>query len=198
MLENSIYYCHYCPTCYVKMNMKKLFIFFVISLAASISIAEDAINMELSRLVAEDQSERRMFVKGEKLPDMAEHDAARREKVLTMLADGRIRTSKDFENASWIMQHGTTSEDYQLAYAFATLAAKMDQDNRSARWLTAATFDRMLRSRGKPQWYGTQYQIIGENQLELEPIDESAVSDEERLEKGLSTVSSIEKKGVLK
>lgn len=111
--------------------------------------------MDLSRLVAADQADRRA---NEKLDwsKLSVLDASRRQRVLQMLEAGQIRAPTDYENAALIFQHGTTSEDFRLAYSFATMSLALEPDRPLAHWLQKATWDRLMLSLGRDQWYGTQ------------------------------------------
>jgi len=51
-------------------------------------------------------------------------------------------------------------------------------------------WDRLLLQKGKPQWYGTQYGPSKETgKVQLLPVDETAVTDEERRSLGLPTLA---------
>lgn len=126
------------------------------ALFLSPAFAADAINMPLSRLLAEDQSARRSATTKEDWEPIRRADAARRAEVIQMLKDGLIRAPIDYENAAMIMQHGETSSDYRLAHALATISVTLEPERRLAKWLQAATWDRLLNSMGRLQWYGTQ------------------------------------------
>src|SRR5690606_7159259 len=81
-----------------------------------------------------------------------------------------------------VFQHGDSDEDYRMALAMAQVAVALDPENRPALWLTAAVWDRLLMKRGLPQWYGTQYhQASPGGPVELYPVDEAVVGDEERV-----------------
>ncbi len=146
-------------------------------LSAPISVsAED--NPELQRLFDADQNARRD-------PDMSwdEIDAldeANRAEVLAMLARGEIKTGLDYFQAAVIMQHGESAEDIRLAHSFATLSSQLGYDR--ATWMQAASWDRLLMYFEQPQWYGTQFTIDNDGQWHLYEVQEGAVSDEQRAE----------------
>ncbi len=154
-----------------------------------------AMNMDLSKLVAEDQSDRRNSeIRGGALSiqTIGERDKTRRSAVKTMLAGGEISAAVDFENAALIMQHGETPDDFQLANSLATVAVAIDPNRQMASWLVAATLDRLLLSRGKPQWYGTQFTRAKNGEKpKLLPFDASAVSDAERASKHIPPASEL-------
>lgn len=146
-------------------------------LSAPISVsAED--NPELQRLFDADQNARRD-------PDMSwdEIDAldeANRAEVLAMLARGEIKTGLDYFQAAVIMQHGESAEDIRLAHSFATLSSQLGYDR--ATWMQAASWDRLLMYFEQPQWYGTQFTIDDDGQGHLYEVQEGAVTDEQRAE----------------
>ena len=136
-------------------------------------------NMRLAEMYKEDQAARKnMPMDWEKVAVM---DKKHREEALNLLKSGQIRTSADLYHAAMIMQHGDTTEDYQLAFSLSRLSATIDPSNKSAKWLSAASWDRILKSKNLPQWYGTQYfsPKLGDP-MQLYKVDESVVSDEER------------------
>lgn len=112
---------------------------------------------------------------------VAPMDAAHREGALRLLRGGAVRTSRDYFRAAMIMQHGDAIEDIQIAYSLARLSVVLDPGDKQARWLSAAAWDRILMSKDVPQWYGTQlHQPSPDAPMELYPVAESVVSDEER------------------
>lgn len=139
-------------------------------------------NARLEELFEQDQRDRSGF------PDTAlswteinQRDESRRQEVLAALRQGRLGTARDFYFAAVIYHHGQTADHYRLATSLAWIAASLEPDNETYLWLTASTWDRLMVSRGKPQWYGIQ-PIIDEagNIVGRHPIDEEAVTDEER------------------
>lgn len=146
-------------------------------LSAPISVsAED--NPELQRLFDADQNARRD-------PNMSWDeidtlDEANRAEVLAMLARGEIKTGLDYFQAAVIMQHGESAEDIRLAHSFATLSSQLGYDR--ATWMQAASWDRLLMYFEQPQWYGTQFTIDDDGQWHLYEVQEGAVSDEQRAE----------------
>lgn len=108
-------------------------------------------------------------------------DAAHRTEVLALLRAGEVRTANDLFHAAMVMQHGSETADYQLAFSLARLAMTLDPDSKRARWLSAAAWDRILMSKNVPQWYGTQFHSPGPDEpMALYEVNESAVTDEER------------------
>ncbi len=100
---------------------------------------------------------------------------------MAMLKGNRITTSNDYYKAAMIFQHGNQVEDIKLAFAMAQLAVTLDGSNTHAKWLTAASWDRILMMHHQPQWFGTQYyQPKPNSNWELYTINENIISDEER------------------
>jgi len=152
------------------------------------------INRELYRLYQEDQADR---TTGEIDWSLVEpRDRRRRERVQQLLDSGLVNTADDFFHAGMIFQHGTDSADYALAYELADYAFAIDSNHASARWLTAAAKDRYLLSTGQPQWYGTQFHLI-DGKWTIEPIDTTAVTDDERRRMGCRTLSEARKHAAL-
>lgn len=136
-------------------------------------------NERLSEMFKEDQSARKAKPVDWKI--VAPMDKAHQDEVLSLLRSGSIRTAGDFYHAAMIMQHGSSTESYQLAFSLSRLSATLDPSNKKALWLVAASWDRILMSRNVPQWYGTQYRSAGPGApMELYEVDESVVSDAER------------------
>lgn len=136
-------------------------------------------NPRLTEIFKEDQAARqRMPIDWSKVTPM---DNAHQKEVLVLLRAGKVRTSNDFYYAAMVMQHGATTEDYQLAFSLSRLSTTLDPSNKRALWLSAASWDRILMSKGVAQWYGTQYHSTGPGApMKLYKVDESVVSDTER------------------
>jgi hypothetical protein len=94
-------------------------------------------------------------------PKVSERDAERAAAVREELKAGRLKEAKDFFAAAMVLQHGTGPDDYRLANALSWIAYSMADDPesvpaREAAWLYAASWDRLLLSLDRKQWYGTQ------------------------------------------
>ena len=110
-------------------------------------------NVELSQLFKVDQAER----EGTNVDYTAlyKHDVERRNLLRKLLTDGKVRTGTDYYHAAMVFQHGQNPDDYLLAHVLAVTA--IEKGSQKARWLSAATLDRYLRSIWQPQIYGTQF-----------------------------------------
>jgi hypothetical protein len=108
--------------------------------------------------------------------------AKRRSDVLALLANNKIQTPYDYWRAAMVFQHSSKSGDIRLAHSFATIAYTLHPSS-DTKSLIALTWDRLLNSMGRPQWYGTQSIPSADGKYwVLADIEEGAVSDEERQE----------------
>ncbi|MDQ2641981.1 MAG: hypothetical protein M3Y79_15535 [Pseudomonadota bacterium] len=151
-------------------------------------------NPHLQVLVNADQADRQGPLDDALWKEISLRDEQRRVAVRAELAAGRVKSALDFYNAALVMQHGPTLEDIRMAHAMATLASELDPLDRSARWLKAASWDRMMTTQKKPQWYGTQYTRDADGTWALLPLDESAVTDEQRIELAAPTLAEARKR----
>src|SRR5262249_17285939 len=87
----------------------------------------------------------------------------------------------------------TQFADVRLAQALAILAVTLDPGNEQARWLTAASFDRMLVYKTQAQWYGTQYSA-DDSGVYLYPVADGAASDDERIKLQVPTLAEARAK----
>jgi hypothetical protein len=144
----------------------------------------DPHNEHLQSIVRADQADRLGQPTAEQWEGVARRDAERRSQVHEELRGGRVRSAYDFFNAALVMQHGSELEEIRLAHALATVSASMDSTSPQARqalWLKAASWDRMMRTLGRPQWYGTQFLRDKNGTVTLYTVDESAVTDPDRV-----------------
>src|SRR6478609_7472786 len=151
-------------------------------------------NDQLRVIMYADQADRQSQPNLDQWKDIAKRDAARRSKVQAELAAGRVHTSADFFNAALVMQHADTFEEIRMAHALATIAASLDPLDRSARSLKAKSWDRLLLRQKKPQWYGTQYVSDASGKWALSQIDETAVTDADRVELAVPTLAEAKKR----
>lgn len=97
--------------------------------------------------------------------EVSERDAAREARVRRMLADGTVNTGPDYYHAAMVCQHSDSVEGIQLAHELAMISASLG--DRHARWLAAASYDRLLHRLKQPQRFGTQYFQQGDEPLSL-------------------------------
>lgn len=137
-------------------------------------------NYDLMQLFQADQDARRSNAVETDWKRVNAEDAERRQAVLAILEDGNIRTALDFYNAAMIFQHGESADEIRLAHSFASISAALDESSEAARWLKAATWDRLMLKLGRPQWYGTQFVRDKQGRWVLYEVDPDAVTDEQR------------------
>ena len=146
-------------------------------------------NEALRQIVAADQADRSGPASSFDGLRVAPRDAERRKQVMEIMARGEVRAAEDYFNASLVFQHGATTDDIRLAYALATIASAMRPERLGPKAAACSSWDRLLVQMGRPQWYGTQYtksKVTGK--FELSPVDETAVTDDERRVLGLPTL----------
>jgi hypothetical protein len=160
-------------------------------------------NMQLKELVRMDQQMRQSDTVVEMEPIDKQHRAI----VMTLLANGQIKTSTDKFNASLILQHtaltfcngklaSISPENYFLAYQLAKSA--FESGDKSSRYMTAATYDRYSLYTEGYQKYGTQRvpdEVTGEEVWA--PIDPKT-TDEERAKYSVPPLRDLLKKYKLK
>lgn len=139
-------------------------------------------NREIADIFITDQQDRKSFRAGNiTLEEMRLKDSKRRKIALELHKGGLLKTADDLESAAMIFQHGETASDYRLAFSLATLAAAKSEVPTETTWMMAATWDRLMLSLNRPQWYGTQFKKDASGKDVLQPIDVSAVDMAERL-----------------
>ena len=87
--------------------------------------------------------------------DRVRRGRQRRARVVTLYAQGRLETARDFYHAALVMLYGEELAHWELARTLARRAASLG-DPRA--WsIIAAAWDRALLARGLPQRFGTQF-----------------------------------------
>ena len=137
------------------------------------------LNADLLRMYEEDQADREAPPESVDWAAVAPRESERRRATLALVESGGLKASEDYFHAAMILQHGGDSTSYRLAHELALECTRRDSTHQAARWLAAAAKDRYLHSTGKAQWYGTQFRYAN-GLWTLEPIDTTAVSDQER------------------
>jgi len=135
-------------------------------------------NAELTRIYEEDQADRSGDMEKIDWTVVDARDKARQDRVHQILAQGGAKTADDYYHAAMVFQHGDTIEEIAEAHELSLKAAELDPTHSSARWLAAASKDRLLMRQGKPQLYGTQFTKVDGKWI-LHEVDPS-VTDEER------------------
>lgn len=150
----------------------------------------DAARQELTALHDQDQADR--SIGPSQLAHMTPHqvdslsalvdqrDAARRARVRDLMQLGVPVTAVDYYHAAVVMQHGSGAADYANAHEWAEGALTLDPGDQSARYLFAASWDRLMLSQQKPQWYGTSVERGPDGNGALSAIDTTQVTDSVR------------------
>jgi hypothetical protein len=119
-------------------------------------------------------------------------DEARRKRAEALIAAGALHSGADFYHAAFIFQHGEDASDFLKAHVLAVAAAA--RGYRSASWIAAASLDRYLQSKKKPQIFGTQYRIPPDAPATQEPYDRALVTDGLRAVAGVPSLAEQEKR----
>jgi len=137
------------------------------------------VNAELAKLYEEDQKDREGTLQDTQWMEVEKRDAARRQRVREITAAGGAKAADDYYHAAMVFQHSIKPEDHDQAHDWCLKALELDPDHPMARWLAAASKDRALMWREKPQLYGTQYKMVDGKWIlwEVDP----AITDEERV-----------------
>jgi hypothetical protein len=138
-------------------------------------------NPRLVAMYAEDQSDR-IDWRNKKITSkrLLERDEQRRAEVLALLADGQVRTGHDFFCAAVVFHHGQTVDHYRTAVSLAWVGMTLDPANKDHLYLVASSWDRFMLKQNRPQWYGTKCVYEAGRPTALHPVDETAVTDEDR------------------
>ncbi|MGC3981420.1 MAG: hypothetical protein QM808_09190 [Steroidobacteraceae bacterium] len=151
-------------------------------------------NARLSQLFEEDQDDRRGFPNTKlSYKEINVRDEARRNEVLAMLKRVELRTAQDYLYAAVIFNHGQTFEHYRMSTSLAWIAHELEPENTTYAWQTAASWDRMMLRKNRPQWYGVQTRRDEKSNLVLQDLDESAVSDAERAMYNVKPLEELKK-----
>lgn len=146
---------------------------------SGVAAESDRAPSDLKKMYDQDQSEREKAqnnpLKGD-WSEISKHDAQHRERVLALLKADKIVSADDYYYAAMIMQHGDKPDDYVLAHLFACAAAQ--RGNKDAIWLSAASFDRLMVSMDKPQYFSTQFHARkGESYVVQKPKNTTLLTD---------------------
>jgi len=112
------------------------------------------LSAELALLVEEDQRDQDAWTDNSRDAEFSRNQTVRRNRAMEILALGGLGPPVDWSNAAMLLQHGDGPEDYLLAHLLALRAGQ--EDAPFGRFLSAAAFDRYLRSIGRAQVFGTQ------------------------------------------
>ena len=166
------------------------------------SFEEEKNNLHLEKLFEQDQTDRKFLQESRDEKNMqlvAERDKQRLSQAIELYDEykaGNWRlTSQDAYHLAMLFQHGDTEEDYARAFELATIAA--ENGHGPSLQLSALAEDRLLVSQGEAQKWGTQYRVdrdtgIWNLSAPIQLDDESGVTDQERIVRGLRTRNEAE------
>ena len=158
--------------------------------APFVAIARD--NPELRSIREADQADRRSTPASDTWRGVMQRDSERRTRVLEILKDGQLSTAWDYYNAALVLQHGGSSEDIRLAHSLSTIALTLDPEHKRAKWLLAASWDRLMLYFKQPQWYGTQSVPDSSGRNILYPVDPDAITDADRAALGVPPLAETQ------
>lgn len=164
--------------------------FLLMLLPVHLAFAAD--NPELRAIKDADQADRSGLGMGKDWRAVVARDKSRRDRVLEILKDGGLDTAWDHFNAALVLQHGGSADDIRLAHALSTLSATLDPAHPGARWLMAASWDRLMLRLEQPQWYGTQWVQDAAGTHVLSPVQPGAVTDADRIALGVPTLAEMQ------
>lgn len=120
---------------------------------------------------------RKIYDEDQKNRNDSEGDTRRRAQVRQLISEDKVQIGEDYYYAAFIFQHGQKPDDYLYAHVLATTA--LGKGFAPAKWLSAATLDRYLRSIQQPQIFGTQFGR-GPADDDMSPYDKDVLSDKLR------------------
>jgi hypothetical protein len=151
----------------------------VAGLEQKIAAHRATLNPELTQIFEADQADRATFPTID-WSVVGPRDKAREKRVREVLAAGGAGVADDYYHAAMVYQHGDGPEAIARAHELALKAVEIDPHHRSARWLAAASEDRLLVRQGKLQKWGTQFGKK-DGKWVVEDVD-PAITDAQRAE----------------
>jgi hypothetical protein len=138
-------------------------------------------------MYVEDQDDRKPGLHGIDWSVVGPRDLARLKRAKELYQAGSLRTGADWLQAALILQHSSESDDYLLAHEMCVAA--LANGEQGAKWLSAATEDRFLRSIGRKQRFGTQYEAAAEPGMFRLADTDAQVTDELRAAVGAPSLA---------
>ena len=129
---------------------------------------------EIAKMFEEDQAARTGEMTTEKIQKMVRDDEARLARIKVMVKQGLLSTAQDFYYAAFLFQHGSSFGEYHTAHELSVCA--MILGSKGAKWIGAASYDRMLHSCGHRQRWATQFSIVA-GKVKIQAYDETGTSD---------------------
>lgn len=121
-----------------------------------------------------------------------DRDTERRAQVDAFLARGDAKTSADYFYAAMVWEHGSAPADIERAHDLALKAMAIEPVHPKARWLAAASEDRVHMFKEEPQRFGTQFRV--ENGTWVLYKYDPSVTDEERAKWGVPPIAEAQKR----
>lgn len=151
-------------------------------------------NEQLKSLFEQDQADHSAgFVYGtSEYFAMRSRDADRRTYVRSIVGQSASLSPDDLYQAAWILNHGDSPADAELAHQLAARSAELGFE--AAKWLYAASYDRWCMYRGKLQKFGTQIvpDGVGYRVWETDPN----TTDEDRKRYNVPPISEMRKRAL--
>jgi hypothetical protein len=147
---------------------------------------------ELEKLFKQDQSDRRNKKIREDFEKLSERDLGRRKKANGILKKGEVKTGRDFYIMSMLYQHGPNITDTKKAVKFAKKSIDLGYED--AKWMFAATTDRLLTRQGRKQKFGTQFFMdLKTKKVRIMPVNKRT-TDKMRKEFNVPTLKELKDK----
>ena len=162
---------------------------------------EDSVSLEIERLFNEDQADRKTETIDWTV--VGPRDKERATRIKQLYDSGLITTPQNEWHAAFIFQHcggeqvGSEAAIEYLKMANELARRAMLKGYEPAKWIFAASEDRLLVQQGKLQKYGTQYERNAEGVFDLSPFEPST-TDEERAKFNVPSLAEAKKKGIEK
>ena len=121
---------------------------------------------------------------------MRMRDRERRRLADNILTSGTALGMDDLYHAAWLFNHGETVADAKRSFELARSAA--EQGHPSAKWLSAAAYDRWLMYMGQVQKFGTQIVPDGER-FRVWDVD-PRTTDAERAQHDVPPIAELERR----
>jgi len=135
-------------------------------------------NPEVAKMFEEDQKVRQGGMSSpEAIKKMILEDATRLKRIKELVAENKLTTANDYYAGAFLYQHGQAFEEYQMAHQLAVCSLLLGKND--AKWIGAASYDRMLCSAGHLQRWATQFRVRG-GETTLNPCGDKGINESER------------------
>lgn len=146
-------------------------------------------NRDLEKIFKEDQKDR---LDASVSPSFVmRRDKERRKQTQRIINENGFKTGIDYYHAAMIFHHSPSIAHIKKACALAEKSSNLSY--KKAKWLCAATLDRLLMRQGKKQKFGTQFTKKSPTDIwRLYPVD-SKTTDKERKLYNVPTLAKTKK-----